>query len=325
MPVRTSRALLCTVALTVAAAACSPPMLRRGPLAPEAAPGTPISQLWIEPNDLPDRNLLTGPANPSLTPAPERTYTVVARDNSGYSRGYDVTDIDGRAWDIKVGEEAQSEVVVSRILWALGYHQPPTYYATGWKLAGTWDLEGQPARFRLESGHEADGEWSWQENPFVGTRALHGLIAVNLILNNWDFKTSNNRVYKMLDLGAEPSRRYVVQDLGAALGKSRTFPFGTRNNIEDFEKTFLIKAVEGDTVLLDHRSYHRDILERLSIADVVWACELMNRLSDAQLDDAFSAAAYPPEIRKRFITKIRAKIGEGLALRRADAASRARR
>jgi hypothetical protein len=40
----------------------------------------------------------------------------------------------------------------------------------------------------------------------------------------------------------------------------------------------------------------------------------MNRLSDAQLDDAFRAAGYAPDIRQRYIAKIRSKIREGLAL-----------
>jgi hypothetical protein len=48
---------------------------------------------------------------------------------------------------------------------------------------------------------------------------------------------------------------------------------------------------------------------------VIWACELLNRLRDAQFDDAFEAAGYEPTIRARYIAKIRAKINEGLALR----------
>jgi hypothetical protein len=108
-----------------------------------------------------------------------------------------------------------------------------------------------------------------------------------------------------------------VQDLGASLGKPRVFPIpiGTRNDVDDFEDTTLIKEVRGSDVLLDYRGRHGDILEELQVADVIWACELMNRLSDAQLNDAFTAAEYPPAIRARFVKKIRAKIHEGLALR----------
>ena len=56
-------------------------------------------------------------------------------------------------------------------------------------------------------------------------------------------------------------------------------------------------------------------IDKLSPADIVWGCELLNRLSDAQLDDAFRAADYPADIRQRYIAKIRRKIHEGLALR----------
>ena len=33
-----------------------------------------------------------------------------------------------REWSLKLGPEAQSEVVASRLLWAIGFHQPPTYW-----------------------------------------------------------------------------------------------------------------------------------------------------------------------------------------------------
>jgi hypothetical protein len=68
-------------------------------------------------------------------------------------------------------------------------------------------------------------------------------------------------------------------------------------------------------VVLNYRGRHGEILERLSVGDLLWACELVNRLRDAQLDDAFKAAEYTPDVRRRYITKIRAKIQEGLALR----------
>lgn len=45
------------------------------------------------------------------------------------------------------------------------------------------------------------------------------------------------------------------------------------------------------------------------------ARESLRRVSDAQLDDAFTASGYEPEIRaRRFIKKIREKIQEGVAL-----------
>jgi hypothetical protein len=307
---------------------CGRPVINNRPGTPDAKPRAPLSQLWNEPQNLERRNLLWGAAQPRQAPSTDDEYKVVKLDTTGFSDGYDVVAPDGRAWDIKVGPEAQTEVVVSRILWALGYHQPATYYVTGWKLEGTYEDEGEPARFRLESDHESEGDWEWLDNPFSSTQAFRGLIAINLLLSNWDFKTTNNRIY--VSKGADgPVRRYVVQDLGASFGKPRLarsntllalLPgrVGTRNDIDDFEDTKLIREIRGSEVTLDYRGPRGEILETMNVADVIWASELMNRLQDAQLDDAFKAAEYDPALRARFVAKIRAKIREGLALR-ADA------
>jgi hypothetical protein len=281
----------------------------------------PLEELWQSPANLTQRDLFWGPGRASRAPAATAEYTVQRRDDTGYSPGYDVVGPDGRKWDIKLGREVQSEIVLSRILWAIGYHQPETYFVTGWRLAGEWKDEGEPARFRLQSDHETEGEWAWRENPFQATQQLHGLIAINVLLGNWDYKTSNNRIYRALD-GRRPARRFVVQDLGASLGKPRVFPvpIGTRNDIDDFEDTRLIKSREGDKVVFDYRGLHADVLEELQAADVVWGCALLNRLSDAQLSDAFRAAGYDAPVTARFIAKIRTKIAEGLALRQLAAA-----
>jgi hypothetical protein len=307
---------------------CGRPVINNRPATPEAAPRAPLTQLWNEPRDLERRNLLWGGAPADHAPSKDVEYEVRKQDTTGYSGGYDVVGPDGREWDIKVGDEAQTEVVLSRILWALGYHQPKVYYVTGWKLAGTFEDEGEPARFRLDSDHDSEGEWAWLENPFTNARAFRGLIAINLLLSNWDFKTSNNRIY--VTKGPDgPVRRYVVQDLGASFGKPRLArsnkllallpgKVGTRNDIDDFEDTKLIRNIKGSEVTLDYRGAAGEILETMNVADVIWACELMNRLQDTQLDDAFEAAGYDPATRARFIAKIRSKINEGLALR-ADA------
>ena len=299
--------------------ACTRPVLGTASPVRQPTPQVAVLELWSDPTDIAQRNLLWGSSRREHAPSTTDVYTVVSIDKTGYSRGYDVKGPDGRTWDIKLGNEVQSEIVVSRVLWALGYYQPETYYLTGWQLAGSWESEGEPARFRLESDHQNDGEWAWLDNPFNGTRPLQGLIAINLLLNNHDLKTSNNRVYRLADPKAEPARRYVVQDVGSSLGKPRGFPYvkGTRNNLEDYEDLGLIRTIDGSRVQLDYRGQHADVLEALSPADLIWACELMDRLSDAQLDDAFKAGGYDSDVRQRYIAKLRSKIREGLALRSA--------
>lgn len=73
----------------------------------------------------------------------------------------------------------KTEVVVSRILWGLGYHQPPVYYLPSWDVSagGAEPRKESEARFRpkLPRLDRLPDEWSWADNPFSGTRALKGL------------------------------------------------------------------------------------------------------------------------------------------------------
>jgi hypothetical protein len=273
-----------------------------------------MDELWSEPGDVSSRDLYYGPGGRRLAPRPDVTYRVVGLDTKGHSHGYDVVDPEGRKWDVKVGDEAQSDLVVSRILWAVGFRQPITYYVPRWRMAGGPDGDApEPGRFRLSSDHKVVGEWSWHDNPFIDTRPFHGLIVANLILNNWDLASSNNRTYTIVKPGAGPVRWYVVQDVGGSLGRTR-WPIGTRNNIDDFESESLIKDVGGGEVRFTYKSHHRGLVSDIPVADVVWVCRLLDRLSATQLDDAFRAAGYPRETRARYVRKIRQKIQEGLAL-----------
>jgi hypothetical protein len=269
--------------------------------------------LWSEPSDIASRDLFYGPGGKRLAPRSDAEYRIVGYDKTGHSHGYDVQDKEGRRWAVKLGEEAQSDVVVSRILWAIGYRQPITYYVPRWRIAPPAEDKPAPARFRLSSDHKVTGEWAWSDNPFVASRPLHGLIVANLILNNWDLTTSNNRTYKVEKPGKGPERWYVVQDVGGSLGRT-WWPIGTRNNLEDFESEELIRKVEDGKVKFAYKARHQALVSGIPPEDVAWTCRLLSRLSDRQLDDAFRAAGYAPAVRERYVRKIRDKIKEGVAL-----------
>ncbi len=66
---------------------------------------------------------------------------------------------------------------------------------------------------------------------------------------------------------------------------------------------------------LDYQARHKEILETITPADVLWICNILNRMSDKQWSDAFRAAAFPQEITDRYVRKIKSKIQEGLALK----------
>ena len=107
-----------------------------------------LAALWEEPADLERRDLFYGPGGPDRAPS-AASYEFIARDTSGKSPGYDVRDDRGRLWSVKLGIESQSEVTASRVLWAVGYHQPATYYVPEWTLTGTVAGRQPAASFRV--------------------------------------------------------------------------------------------------------------------------------------------------------------------------------
>jgi hypothetical protein len=288
-----------------------------------AASRADVSELWVDPGNIRSRDLFHGAGGAALAPRASARYDVLKVDDKGFSAGYDVRDREGTEWSVKLGPEAQSEVAASRILWAIGYHQPPTYLLSDWQLSGPRPIPASPARFRREQPNEqVVSEWSWHDNPFVGTQPYRGLIVANVMLNNWDWKTSNNKVYEVT--GGRARRIYVVRDVGASLGKTsfpaflRWTPFrfmaqGSRNDVDDFEGQQFIRSRRGDEVTFDYRGVHTGLVDMLTIADVEWTCRLLARLSDRQWDDAFRAAGYDRAIRERFVTHMKMKVQQGLA------------
>lgn len=93
-----------------------------------------IAELWESPDDLESRDLFNGPWGAGRAPDPNATYTFVAPKKGGINPGMTVRDPRGREWKVKqpptTGRNAEGpiEVVLSRVLAAVGYHQPPVYF-----------------------------------------------------------------------------------------------------------------------------------------------------------------------------------------------------
>jgi hypothetical protein len=322
------RSAIILIAAAVTAAGCARQM-RTVELTPDRPAA--LAELWRDPGDITRRDLFHGAGGSENAPR-ERTFTFVAQDTSGWSPGFDVRDSRGVEWSVKTGPEAQTEVVASRILWAIGFHQPPTYYLDTWSLEGARSGPQEPGRFRPDlKSRRVVADWPWHENPFVGRREFGGLIVTNLIINSWDWKTSNNKVYELDEPIDGASRWFVVRDLGASFGKFtyptvlrwfrlRGFGQGTRNDIADFEEQGFIKRIDRERgkVEFDYRGIYRDVISSVTPEDVWWACERLDRITDAQWRDAFRAAGYRPGEGDRFVAKIKEKIAQGLQLTAAN-------
>jgi hypothetical protein len=280
------------------------------------APSHSIAELWVEPE--PGRNLFFGVGGPGLSPSPSATYTVIKNKKGGFSDGYTVRDQHGREWSAKLYPEARTEVVASRILWGLGYHQPPIYTMEEWWAEGARSENPQPvARFREEKpafhGLTELQPWSYAENPFVGSRPLAGLIVLQVMLCNSDLKPENNMLYA-LEENAEGARRwFVARDLGQTFG--RTGILGARrDDAEAYQRTRFITGVQNGIVKFEYWGRNAELLKGITPEDVRWISQRLSKLTDKQYLDAFRAGGYAEPTARRYLHQLKSKIAEGLAI-----------
>jgi len=310
---KTGTLLPLAAGLLMACQGCTRPVL---PAAPPTA--AQLAELWVEPE--PGRDLFWGVGGERLTPDPSVTYTVIDVKRGGFSMGFTVDDPAGRKWSVKLPPEAATEVVASRLLWGVGYHQPPIYYVGRWNAEGAHDKNPQlPGRFRQSKpdlhGLDAGKAWSYYRGPFVGTRQLNGLLVLMAMLGNSDIKDEQNVIYKLKDPFEGATRWYVARDLGQSFGRTGVID-APRGDPRVFEETPFIKGMSKGYVKFDWRGRHSVLLERITPDDVHWICGRLQQLTDAQWQDAFRAGGYAPQVADRFIKRFKQKIEEGLAVGR---------
>lgn len=276
-----------------------------------------MAQLWESPTDLEQRDLFRGVGGSKNAPDPNELYEFKEAKGVGTQPGYDVKDSKGREWSVKLGEEARPEVAVSRLLWAIGYHQPSVYYLPRWTLVRDGKRIPQTgARFRLDNTKNL-GEWSWRKNPFLHTRPIAGLFVYQVMVNNWDVKSQQNALYEMKDKDAPgPREQYMVKDLGASLGRTAWPVGGTKADPDGFDYEPFIERVEGNRVRFAYQGawLEPQLLRSVTPADVRWTSQLLSRLTPKQWSDAFRAAGFGDAEASPYIRRLQQKIAEGLRL-----------
>ena len=289
-----------------------------GAVRPTERPATlPTASWWEQPRDVRSQDLFHGPWGTQYAPDPHAEYTYVRPKTGGFNPGLIVRDPHGREWHVKqasknAGDEGPSEVMLSRVLSALGYHQPPVYYLPSFRLRDGSGVHVEPGgRFRLDLPWlKSVGEWSWEQNPFVGERSYQGLLVILVMFNSSDLKNSNNTLYEYRPQSGALQQWYVVRDLGLALGRTGHIA-PPRNNLAVFEKTQFITSDRGRFVEFDYHGLHPELVHnRITREDVAWAAALIGQLTERQWQDAFRAGAYPPDLASRFIGILRERIAQ---------------
>ena len=133
-----------------------------------------------------------------------------------------------------------------------------------------------------------------------------------VFLANWDVLDLQNQI---LDAGNE--NHYIVSDLGSTFGRlgNNNLPviyrFGRRTGSpKHYIKTSFVKEVENGEIKLAYKGKNRGLFKGFTIADGRWLSSRLNRLSDAQIRDAFRAANYAPADVETFTRSVKQKIAE---------------
>jgi hypothetical protein len=251
--------------------------------------GTPV--MWQEPTDLESRNLLLGAGGEEMKPDISKL-TFIEQKTGGFSTKYRVRDAKGNEWIAKLGKEAQPDTAANRLLWALGYETEIAYLVPNVKIEGKGEFENVRLEARPANVKRA-GNWMWENNPFKDKPEFRGLKILMMMINNWDMKDDNNEILAARgDTTGEGELRYIISDLGGSFGKTGGFFSRTRNKPSDYVNAAFIKKVNGDVIEFSYSGKNQKLFENLTVSDARWLHNLMKRLSDEQIKDAFRSANY---------------------------------
>ncbi len=274
--------------------------------------GTPI--LW-EPVDIPARDLFLGPGGKEMVPDLNKV-TLIKEEKGGASKKYRIRDGKNREWVAKIGREAQPETASVRLLWGIGFKTEINYLVPSITIPG----KGTFKNVRLEARPEyvdRDGRWSWNDNPLRGSDQLTGLALMMAFLNNWDVKTTGNNIILRVNKPGRKETHYVVSDLGATFGRTGYVPiriiwrFGRAvNNPEVYSKSKFIDRVKDGRVEFSYAGRNPELFDQIRVEDTRWITNLLSRLSDGQIHDAFRAANYQPQEIRILAGAVKRRINE---------------
>lgn len=289
-------------------------------------------RLWQETHGPAD--LRFGPGGPDGVPAPP--FQFVEEHSSGSQPCVAVRDGRSRLWRVKWGHEAKPESFAVRLAWACGYFAEVTHFVAEGRIEGASNLsrarncldeEGRftEARFELEDPTVRmlfdEHSWSWNDNPFVGTKQLSGLKIVNMLLSNWDTKDrrdvsrgSNTGIFEYPVSRWAREARYLITDWGGAMGKwgsnvvsrDRWDPDGFTAQTATF-----VTGVKDGFVNFGYQGQRTaEITRGITVEHVEWFYRHARRLTEASLRDGLLASGATDEEAARFAAALRVRIAQ---------------
>jgi hypothetical protein len=237
---------------------------------------------------------------------------------------------------VKWGHEAKPESFAVRIAWACGYFAEVTHYLTEGRIDGATGL-GRARRFVADDGAFRDARfeledrgvrmlfnehsWSWDDNPFVGTKQLSGLKIVLMLLSNWDAKDrrdvargSNTAIFEYPTTSWTREARYLISDWGAAMGKwgatvvsrSRWDPDGFAAQTPSF-----VTSVRDGYVNFGYQGQRTaEIARGITVDHAEWFYRYARQLTEEALRAGLRASGATEEEAVRFAAAMRDRIAQ---------------
>jgi hypothetical protein len=260
--------------------------------------GTKVA-LWGDRSNIAALDILNGPGGKEHQPG--TSFKFIEESKSGTAPKFFVEDENGAKWKVKLGQEVKSETAATRLVWAAGYFVDEDYYLPQIRVQGMKPLsrgreyvsgDGLVRDVRLE--RQGQGKkltnWSWDNNPFVGTREFNGLRVMMALINNWDVKEINNDILEI-----DGVSRYEVGDLGATLGSTGNVFGRSKSVMKDYEKSKFIQKVTPESVDFVFHTKIESLGKSIPIADARWIGSRLGQYSPEQIRDCFRAAGYSPK------------------------------
>ncbi|MDT5159111.1 MAG: hypothetical protein QOC61_361 [Acidobacteriota bacterium] len=287
--------------------------------------------LWREPGEVERLDFRGGPGGREREPLPP--FRFVEEHATGSNPCMSVHDARGLRWRVKWGDEVKSETFAVRVAWAAGYHVEAAYFVSEGHIDGAEnltrartcvaeDFSFHDARFELdEEGVRKlfdEHGWSWDDNPFVGTRELAGLKILLMLVSNWDNKDvrdvargSNTAIFEHTLPDGTIEARYLIIDWGATLGKTGSVLTRTKWDCEGFssQNADFIHGVEDGIVQWSYTGQRTDeASEGITVEDVRWLHSYVGRITDRQLREGLLVSGATEEEADCFTRALRERI-----------------
>jgi hypothetical protein len=282
--------------------------------------------LWTEPRPPTPSHWTWGPGGQEMAPRPP--FAFVKERFGGSNPKVEVRDAADRRWVVKFGSEAHTDTFAARFVSAMGYAAEPTFYVEHGTIEGIRGLKRakhfvsrdgtfRGGRFKLHGKGSADDDgnetWSWNANPFVGSRELGGLKILVMLTSNWDTKdardgkgNSNTGI-----IHTDSKAQYAVTDWGATLGKYGTF---FRRNRWDWggyriQTANFVKMSKDGALEWGFKGKHtQDITSGVEVADVIWLDHYLSLITDEDLTAGFSASGASQPVAREYTRLMRNRI-----------------